>query len=336
MKIFLSVFFGLFFMSAFAQKDTITLKNNNIIVGEVKQLNNNVLTVETSYSDKDFAIEFDKVVSLVLEHRYAVVLSSGLRMYGYVRSETQGKVFVTIDDKVAKEVAISEIVVLRKIDDGFWNHFKGSFDFGLNLTQTNSSEQFTFSGALSYMSEKWMHRAEYNQLFTSQDDVEDIKRTDWSLDTKMYLKKKWFLNSNLSFLSNTSQSLKGRFIPSFGVGNYLARNSKLYFLAGTGLTYNIEKYEDASTDKTSLEALLITEFNMFNFKDIDLYFSAIGYPSLSEKGRFRTDANFRFKYDLPFDFYFKTEVQINFDNQPAVNGVKTDYVFSTGFGWKIN
>jgi hypothetical protein len=74
---------------------------------------------------------------------------------------------------------------------------------------------------------------------------------------------------------------------------------------------------------------------MFNFKKINLYASVTSSPSLSEKGRFRTDANFRFKYDLPFDFYFKTELQINFDNQPAAGAVKTDYVFSTGFGWEL-
>jgi hypothetical protein len=335
MKIFVIFFFCLFNVTLYAQKDTIIFKNKDVIVGELKQLNNNILTVKTSYSDKDFAIEFDKVVSLILENKYSVVLSNGFRMYGYVKTENLNKAVITQENNVAIEVFLKEIVVLRKIDDGFWNHFKGSFDFGYNLTQTNNSEQFTFAGLLNYYSERWIHRATYNQLFTSQDDVEDIERTDWSIDTKRYLKRKWFLNTNFSFLSNTSQSLKGRFVPSVGAGNYLVRSNKLYLLVGTGLTYNIEKYEDASTDKTSTEALLITQFNMFNFKDIDLYISAVGYPSLSESGRFRTDANFRFKYDLPFDFYFKTELQVNFDNQPAIGAVKTDYVFSTGFGWEI-
>lgn len=335
MKIFWIFFLASFSMTTVAQKDTITFKNKDVIVGELKQLSSNILTVKTSYSDKDFAIEFDKVATLVLENKYSVVLSSGLRIYGYVKSESDGKVVITQNNNVAVEVSLNEIVVLRKIDNGFWNHFKGSFDFGYNLTQTNNSEQFTFAGALNYYSERWIHRATYNRLFTSQDDVEDIERTDWSLDTKRYLKRKWFLNTNISFLSNTSQSLKGRFVPSVAAGNYLVRSNKLYLLVGTGLTYNIEKYEDASTDKTSTEAMVISQFNMFNFKDIDLYVSAVGYPSLSEKGRFRTDANFRFKYDLPFDFYFKTELQVNFDNQPAVNTVKTDYVFSTGFGWEL-
>ncbi|HOD55192.1 MAG TPA: hypothetical protein PKJ08_11740, partial [Candidatus Cloacimonadota bacterium] len=48
------------------------------------------------------------------------------------------------------------------------------------------------------------------------------------LDTKKYLQKQWFVNSNLSFLSNTSQSLRACFTPSFGAGNYLIRNNKLF------------------------------------------------------------------------------------------------------------
>lgn len=334
MKIFWLLLFGLFFRAVSAQNDTIVLKNKNIIVGELKQLSSNVLTVETAYSNKDFLIEYDKVVSLILENRYSIVLSNGVRLYGNVKSAKPNNALITLYNS-SMEVPLYDIVVLRKIDDGFWNHFKGSFDFGYNLTQTNNSEQFTFSGSLSYISDKWMHQAQYNQLFTSQNDVEDIKRTDWSYDAKMYLKKKWFLNANFSFLSNTSQSLKGRFVPSFGAGNYLIRNNKLYLLVGSGLTYNIEQYEDPTLDKTSTEALFKTQFNMFNFKDIDLYFSAVGYPSLSEKGRFRTDLNFRFKYDLPLDFYFKSEIQVNYDNQPSEGSVKTDYVFSTGFGWQL-
>ena len=39
-----------------AQSDSIVFKNGNIIVGEIKSMDKGVLTIETSYSDKDFAI----------------------------------------------------------------------------------------------------------------------------------------------------------------------------------------------------------------------------------------------------------------------------------------
>jgi hypothetical protein len=239
------------------------------------------------------------------------------------------------DNNIGIEVEFNQIVSLRKIDDGFWKHFKGSFDFGYVDTKTNNSKQFNFAGALNYSSERWIHRAQYNQLATTQDDAEDIERVDCFIETKRYLKRKWFLSSNLSFLSNTSQEIEGRFAPNISAGNYLIRNNKLYFLTGAGLTYNIENYTDSDDNKQSTEMSILTQFSMFNFKNIDLYFSATGYPSLSEKGRFRSDLNFKIKYDMPYDFYFKTEIQVNYDNQPVALAVKTDYVFSTGIGWEL-
>lgn len=334
MRTVLCVFFGLICMTLFAQNDTLVFKNKDVIVGELKELKSNIIIMKTSYSDSDFKIEFDKVASLNLENKYSIILSSGERLYGTLKTKTPEKVLV-INNGYQVEINLETIVILRKIEEGFWNNFKGTLDFGYNLAQANDSEQFNFSSSLSYISDKWIHRGQYNQLFTTQNNVEDIKRTDWSLDTKKYLQKQWFVNSNLSFLSNTSQSLRARFTPSFGAGNYLIRNNKLFFLAGTGLTYNIEQYENAEEDKNSTELMLITQLNMFNFKDISFYVSAVGYPSLSEKGRFRTDMNFNLKYDLPFDFYIKSELSINYDNQPVLGGVKTDYVFSTGFGWEL-
>lgn len=335
MKNIFNLLLGLFFMSAFAQKDTITFKNKDIMVGELKQMTSNIVILKTAYSDKDFNIEFDKVASLKLEHRYSVALSNGLRVYGYIKTSINNKVIITQDNNIGIEVDFNQIVSLRKIDDGFWNHFKGSFDFGYVLTKSNNSKQLNFAGALNYSSEKWIHRAQYNQLATTQDDAEDIERTDWTIETKKYLKKKWFLSSNVSFLSNTSQEIEARLTPSVGAGNYLIRNNKLFFLAGAGLTYNIENYANSDDNKKSTEMSLMTQFSMFNFKNIELFLSATGYPSLSEKGRFRSDLNFKIKYDMPYDFYFKTEIQVNHDNQPVALAIKTDYVFSTGIGWEL-
>jgi len=334
MKNILILFLGLFFMTTYAQKDTITFKNKDIIVGELKEMSSNILIVKTPYSDKDFNIAFDKVTSLNLENRYSIQLSNGVRLYGTIKTKNN-KIVVTREDDSTIEIDLKQIVILTKVDDGFWNHFKGSFDFGYTLAKSNNSNQLNFTGSLNYISERWNHRLQYNQLESTQDDAEDIKRTEWSIDSKRYLKNKWFISSDLSFLSNTSQDIEERFTPSVGAGNYLVRNNKLFFLVGSGLTYNIEKYTNSTDNKESMEMFLTTQFNMFNFKKIDLFVSATGFPSLSEKGRFRADYSFKIKYDLPYDFYIKTELQANFDNQPVSSAIKNDYVFSTGFGWEL-
>lgn len=334
MKFFTPFFFLFFCIGLYGQKDTLYFKSKEVLIGEVKSMSNNVIVAETKYSDQDFKIAFDKVEKMNLVNKYSIYLIDGSSFYGTLKSKKENEVTITYGDTI-QDVPINTIVSLNKIESGFWKHFTGSFDFGYNFAKANNSKQLTFAMQLNYISEKWIHTIKYDELNTVQDNVEDIERREWDLDTKKYYRDNWFFNSNFSYLSNTSQSIKARYSPSFGMGNYLVRNNKLYFLVGGGLTYNIEKYFDSATDKNSLEAVITTQFNMFNVKDIDITTSILMFPSLSEKGRFRTDLDFSFKYDLPLDFYIKASVNGNFDNQPSLNTEKLDYVYSMGFGWKL-
>lgn len=334
MKFFTPFFFLFFCIGLYGQKDTLYFKSKEVLIGEVKSMSNNVIVAETKYSDQDFKIAFDKVEKMNLVNKYSIYLVDGSSFFGSLKSKKENEVTITYGDTI-QDVPINTIVSLNKIESGFWKHFTGSFDFGYNFAKANNSQQLTFAMQLNYISEKWIHTIKYDELNTVQDNVEDIERREWDLDTKKYYRDNWFFNSNFSYLSNTSQSIKGRYSPSFGMGNYLVRNNKLYFLVGGGLTYNIEKYFDSATDKNSLEAVITTQFNMFNVKDIDITTSILMFPSLSEKGRFRTDLDFSFKYDLPLDFYIKASVNGNFDNQPSLNTEKLDYVYSMGFGWKL-
>lgn len=334
MKYSLLALLLLSFFGIYAQNDTIYFKSKEMMIGNVKSMSNNVLIAGTKYSNQDFKIEFDKVERLILENKYAIYLVDGSHYFGTLKSNKSNEVTIGYGNSL-RDVRLIKIVKLNKIDEGFWKHFTGSFDFGYNFAKNNNSQQLNFALKLNYISENWIHTIKYDKLNTIQDNVEDIERVDWSIDTKKYYKNNWFFNSNVSFLSNTSQSIKGRINPSLGIGNYLARNNKLYFLLGSGISYNIEKYFDSSTDKNSFEMVLITQLNMFNFKNINVNTTVLAFPSLSEKGRFRSDIDFSFKYNLPYDFYIKSSVSANYDNQPSLNTTKLDYVFSTGFGWEL-
>jgi len=199
MKCFLLSLFSLFYIGLYGQKDTLYFKNKEMMVGEVKSMSNNILIAETKYSDQDFKIEFDKVVKLILVNKYSIYLVDGSSFYGTLKSNKDNEVTITYGDTI-QDVSVNKIVSLNKIESGFWKHFTGSFDFGYNFAKTNNSEQLTFALQLNYISEKWIHTIKYDELQTVQDDVEDIERVDWELDTKKYYRNNWFFNSNFSFL----------------------------------------------------------------------------------------------------------------------------------------
>lgn len=319
-----------------AQNDTIQLQNEDILVGEIKSFSTGILIMETSYSDEDFKIEFNKVRSLVIQRKCIIILTEGRRRFGNIKSSAPGMVVITLEDGTAEHFKLEEVITLQEVDDNFWKRFNGSIDLGYNFTKANNNAQFTIAGQFGYIGEKWLLQANINVLSSKQDDTDKIKRNDASVELLRLLPNKWYLVGDVSFLSNTEQALDARISPTLGAGKLLISTRKLYLGLSVGFTYNIENYVDESLDKTSSEAYISSSFNMFDFNDFDLNTGIKFYPSLSEKGRIRTDYDLTLKYDLPLDFYVKLGFTLNFDNQPAIEGNKFDYIFTSGFGWEFD
>ncbi len=318
-----------------AQNDTIQLKNNDVLAGEVKSLTKGVLTLKTSYSDKDFKIEFNKVNGLFIQRKCLVLLTDGRRRFGNIRTDKQGLV-LTLEDNTVERYQLEEVVGLTEIDDKFLRRVRGSIDFGFNFTKSNDNAQFTINGTLNYIDRLWLFSGDISVLNATQDDAAVTKRTDAGLELIRILPRKWYLLGDVSYLSNTEQALEGRISPSIGFGRFIFSSNKLYLGLSLGFTYNIENYVNTDLNKTSTEAVFAASFNMFDFEDISIISGFDFFTSLSEKGRFRSDYDITLKYDLPLDFYIKFGFTLNYDNQPAIVGNDFDYIFNSGFGWKFN
>ncbi len=320
--------------SAFAQKDSLKLKNNDIIVGELKSMVNGVIIMKTSYSDKDFRIEYINVKEIYLDQSFLINLVSKSHHLGRVKSVSPGVVEI-VTESMTFETKIENVVQLKAIDTRFWSRFSGNIDLGFNLTKSNNFNQLSLGSGIKYESEIWNFSASYSSLITNQDDVEEIKRTEWNIDAQRFIYNEWYAIVDVSFLSNTEQALKGRVSTLAGIGKYMIRTNRLYLGVRAGVNYNIETYFDETLDKKSTEANLAANFNMFEFGDFRLETDFTAYPSLSESGRFRLDYNLDLKYDLPWDFYIKMTFAVNYDNQPAIDGNDFDYIFNSGFGWEL-
>ena len=323
-------------LSALAQNDTLRLKNNDFLVGEVKFFAEGVLTIETSYSDEDFKIEFNKVSELIIQRKCLIVLTEGRRHFGNIRTNGAGLAMISLENGLVEKYPLAEVIALQEVDDNFWQRFKGAIDLGYNLTKANNNKQFTIGGKLEYAGEIWLIEGSVNTLNSNQDDAEKTKRTDANLELIRLLPREWYFLGEVSFLSNTEQALDARISPSLGVGKLLISTNKLYLGLSIGFTYNIENYADTTLNKTSSEAFIGSSFKMFDFEDIDLDTGLKFYPSLSEKGRLRTDYDLTLKYDLPLDFYIKMGFTFNYDNQPAIIGNDFDFIFTSGFGWDFD
>lgn len=324
-----------------AQNDTIYFSASNMIVGEVKDMSRGVLTVETDYSDSDFKIEWQKVKRFHSKEFYNVAFSDRTVLeHVQITTIADGR-FAIAGDTSGRIVSTSDIVYMRSLDDKFWSRLSASIDLGYSLTKAENLQQFNTRSALGYKSNRWVISANYNQVRSTQNDVDPIKRLDGSLGANRQLKNSFFIGAKINFLSNTEQLIDLRTTGQLGGGYYIARTNDMYWNAFLGIAFNNENFlQDPASDvppenRKSYEGVIGSELNLYDIGDLNLMTNVTWYPSITEKGRNRVDLQFDISYDLPLDFYIKSGITLNYDSKPTPGASTTDYVFQTGFGWEL-
>ncbi len=141
--------------------------------------------------------------------------------------------------------------------------------------------------------------------------------------------------SDLNYLSNTEQALESRYTAKLGAGNFLIHSNHSSWGAGGGISLNRENFTNETPDRSSAEAYVGTELNLFDIGDLSLLSTIYVYPSLTEAGRLRSDFKIDTKYEFANDFYVKFNLTLNYDNRPAIVGNETDYVYGISFRWEL-
>lgn len=344
MKHLARTFFILILLSQFSliskAQDTLYLPDETVIYGEIKKMNSGTLTIETSYSDDDFTIEWLDIEKIITTTRFLITLDNNDRVNGKLESVGDNVINIIPDEGSTISSSFEEIVELQSLDNSFWSRVSASVDLGFNLTKANNLKQFNARSNIGYRADRWNAGFKYDALNSSQDNVDNIERRETGLTFQYYPKRKWFLYGNLTWFSNTEQAIDQRFAAKIGAGRSLIQNNQARWSVLLGVQPLSEKFSNEVPNTQSTEAFIGTEWNLFDTGDLSFLGSIFAYPSLTEKdldgnSRFRTDITADIKYDLPLDFYIKTGITLNYDNQPAVIGNETDYVWTFGFGWEL-
>jgi hypothetical protein len=354
MKKFLLILFLAGPSFAYGQTDSLILSNNDLIVGEIKSMDRGVLTIETDYSDTDFKISWVGISKIFSQTNYLITLSNGKRYNGTLNSLDSLNAEIDTYDRegflhpISKKndqtenpeggkqlITLGEVVYLNALDEGFWSRLSANIDLGWSVTKANNLKQFSVRSGIGYLADRWKLGSSFNSLRSNQDGVEPVKRTDADITFNFFLQKDWFILYNITFLSNTEQLIRLRTGNKVGIGKYVVHTNKTYFGFQTGFNFNNETYFDDTSDRRSGEAFIGSELNLYDIGDLNLLTQIVAYPSLSDKGRFRTDFKFDIKYEFPKDIYVKLGTTMNFDNQPIEGATKLDYIFQTTVGWEL-
>ena len=325
----------LFSVQAIAQIDTLVMKNGDMLVGEIKELQTGVLQFETDYSDKDFTIEWDKVREIYTTGTFMISLSGGDRINGSIKSDPTDSSRVLIFERGGMlSAGRMDIVFLKAVENTFLGRFDASFDLGITLAKANDLRQITSKGNFGYMGRYWGSEASYDIVRSIQDSVR-TRRTEANIGGRLLLENSWYLNLSAKFLQSDEQKLKLRSTTNASAGYFVVNTNKIYFGTSAGLAWTNEHYIDDTPMRNSLEGAFGLDLNLFDIEDFSLLTNTYFYPGITERGRIRLDFKIDLKYDLPLDFFIKLGYTHNYDNQPAADVSENDFYFTTTVGWEL-
>ena len=329
-----TVLFFATFNSLMAQ-DTLVSTDNTVLVGEIKDMDRGVISIETDFSDSDFKISWLKIKKIKSQRSYRFITSDGAHYFGTIT--TQGDKIILHDEKTGNvEITPEQLVYIKQVDKGkFLDVLNLSMDIGYSFTNAKNLEQINGDINADYYTTYWGVKGYFNTVRSNQKDASAIIRNNGGFGIKGFAKYGIYASLDADYFSNTEQNMALRSNYSVSVGKYFIRTNRIYFNSSVGVAYLIENYRDTLPDNKTYEGKLSLEYNMFDIGDLNLFSKIDLYPSFTEKGRLRTLFTFNAKYDLPRDFYIKAGLNYNYDTKPAAGVNPNDYVYTFGIGWEL-
>ena len=267
-------------------QDVVITTSGDRLVGEIKSVEKDVLTLSTDYSDSDFKIEWGKIASIESKRQFLVETFDGKRLSGSLTLDPEKKPVVrdrrherAAGGRVDGAAVRADVLVAVRHGPGLrLQHDADQLGEtalardepllpGRALCRCRSSP--TSSGA----------RRRTRPRRSGGTSANDFRRL---------LGSRWYVNTTQDFLNSEEQGLDLRTTIGGGGGRYLMRSASQYLAVGGGMAWTNENYTDPTLPtKDSAEAYLGTEFMTEKLKITDLITRFTYYPSLTISDRYR-------------------------------------------------
>ena len=334
----LFVFFGLCSTAFCQEKDSIILYNGQILIGEVKQANLGIISID-DIDLKIVNVKLLKIKTLIINERFKIETIDKKFYYGSMRTTNkEGWVdILNVDGKIIP-VHVTHIFQLISLEAGFFNRLTGNVSAGLSFTKSSAIGQVNFSANVQYSTKL----IDYNLSLSSLGSIDSSKYSrdneNAQLLTTYDLSGSWFLAAAIQYQRNLELSIARRYLGLAGAGNKLFSKKTWRLLALTGITVSQEKSIEGASSAALFEVPFSLIFNFYQFQHPDIQISSTQtvYLSVSQKGRVRYDGNTSFSWQLIRYFYLNINPYINFDNQPPSGSASNfDFGIVVGLSYKF-
>lgn len=321
---------------AHAQKtDLITMRNGDIMTGEVKWLDSGRLDVSTD-AMSTVHIKWPRILTLTTDKRFEIVLEDEQVFFGSLRSAEAGRVVIVTDDGDL-EVPTQRVVRLHRLKSGFWSSLDGNVGLGVGYTQQNDKTDFNFNGDIKYPHKVNLTRLQFENTFSRQNGTDDIFRLDGTLAHLRQFSGRWFYLGIALGSRNSQLSLVYRAGLGGGVGRLFIETNRAGLAVWLGPAVTSEQY-NGQESALSIPLALVTNFQVFIWESLntELQGKVSILPILNEGGRWRIDASLNLRRELVSDLFLGIGINELYDSKPpSVEAATNDFSFTTTLGFKF-
>ncbi|HEX7251475.1 MAG TPA: DUF481 domain-containing protein [Thermoanaerobaculia bacterium] len=328
----------LFFSTALrAQKtDVIVLDNGDRLTGEIKAYGKGRLTLDTS-AVSYVKVKWNKIVSITSDKLFDLQTIDGTRYFGTLApSEPPGKLVI---DTAAGKITLDffEVFLLSPLYQNFWRRWDGSLDLGFNYTESSQLTQFNLNANGIYRRPKFSLETDISATYSRQNGVTGASRGTYSLAYFRFLSDRWFVATLFGLDRNIQLGLDLRVLAAVGGGRNLIQTNQTLLATYLGVAVNHEQPVEGES-KYNSEAVIGGKYSyfMYDFPKITLGAALAVYPSLTEGGRVRLEANASAKREIVSDFYISLSIFDSYDSRnPTTGQAKNDWGPTLSVGWQF-
>ena len=308
--------------------DKVTLKNGDIITGEILSMKLAMLTYKTD-GPGTIGIKWEEITQVKSDKVFEFTLRGGGLVVG-----TLDSLFLT-----HKVSTLDDIIEIIPIKDRFLKRLVGDVNLGFNYTKSNSILQSNFSSTITYKVPKWETTLKLNSVLTNYgNDTSLSKKQDVIASVMRNISKKFYLGSALGWQENTELGLASRYLFSATAGTETIANNHNRLLFAGGLSFNEEQSIETNQFTGNLDAVFEAKYMRFYYSTPKLSIDAdyLIFPGITDWGRIRMQADLDVSVEIFKDFLMGLVFYYSYDNRPPEGSFSnSDYGLMFTIGYKF-
>ncbi|MDR2916508.1 MAG: DUF481 domain-containing protein [Tannerella sp.] len=314
------------------QKDTIFLRNGEILIGDIKNMRLGML----SFDSKEVGLldlKISKIKTINSSSDTLRIETSDKAIYfGALKpSSKPGWVYIVMKTG-SHHIEIGNINTLLSLRPRFWDNFTGNITSGFSYSRSSGIGQLNFSASAIYTAKRFGVSISGSGISSIDTSTFSRDREDLNITGSYNVKNMWYGVLSLQYQRNLQLSIARRFQQLGGVGYKIAFSQNLQTMGIGGVSISQERSTTGNDQNLLCEIPLGFSINYFKFSHPDMQISSqhLFYVGLTQWGRVRYDSNTTFTWELFKNFDFSLNLYLSYDSRPPdPDSEKTDYVWNS-------